>query len=138
MLLLLTAKADADAADSVSDSPRSVVELCRVLSCVVYRGRRPSAPRYTVLLRMDTVGQCSYYSLRRPILMLRTGSVTCLLYCVGIVQSTELCGGLGPQSKWTPLHRAAQNGRNESMQLLLTAKVDANAANTVSDSPTVM
>ena len=48
--LLLTAKANADAADSVSDSPRSVKELRRILSCVVDWGRRASPPRYTMLL----------------------------------------------------------------------------------------
>ena len=77
--LLLTAKADADAANNVSDSPRSVMELRRVLSCAVDWGHRTSGPHYTVLLRMDTMRQCSYCSLRRPMLMLRTTSVTCPL-----------------------------------------------------------
>ena len=38
------------------------------------------------------------------------------------------------QNKWTPLHKAAVYGHNESMQLLLTAKGNANAENNVSDS----
>ena len=74
--LLLTAKANPDAADRVSDSPRSVMELCRVLSCVVDWGRSTSEPRYTMLLGMGTVSQCSYYSLRRQMLLLRLWSVT--------------------------------------------------------------
>ena len=109
------------------------MELRRVLSCVVYWGRRASAPRYIVLLGMDAVRQCSYCSLRRPILMLRTWSVTHPPWCDGIVQSTDLCGGLGPQTKYTPLHWAAQNGYNESVQLLLTAKANPNAEDLVSD-----
>ena len=43
-----------------------------------------------------------------------------------------------PQYKATPLHEAAVNGHSESVQLLLTAKANANAANTVSDSPSVV
>ena len=58
------------------------------------------------------------------------------------MQSTELCGGLGPQGKYTPLHKAAMNGRNESVQLLLIAKANPNAENTlrhgVSDLPYVV
>ena len=54
------------------------------------------------------------------------------------MQSTELCGGLGPQNKRTPLHWAAENGHIESVQLLLTAKANANAADSVSDLPSVM
>ena len=50
----------------------------------------------------------------------------------------ELCGVLGPQSKSIPLHHAAANGRSEAVQLLLTAKADAGAANQVSDLPSVM
>ena len=54
------------------------------------------------------------------------------------MQSTELCGGLGPQTKYTPLHYAAVNGHSESVQLLLTAKANPNAVNPVSDSPSVI
>ena len=54
------------------------------------------------------------------------------------MQSTELCGGLGPQSKYTPLHYAAQNGQHESVQLLLTAKANPNAEDSVSDLPSVV
>ena len=45
----------------------------------------------------------------------------------------ELCGGL-VQGKYTPLHLAAELGHTESVQLLLTAKGNANAENRVSDS----
>ena len=45
----------------------------------------------------------------------------------------ELCGGL-MQDKSTPLHKAAEYGRSESVQLLLTAKGNVNAENSVSDS----
>ena len=56
------------------------------------------------------------------------------------MQSTELCGGLGVQKKVTPLHRAAANGHNKSVQLLLTAKANADAETAemnVSDLPPV-
>jgi hypothetical protein len=46
------------------------MELRSELICVVDWGRRASGPRYTGLLTMGTMSQCSYYSLRRPILML--------------------------------------------------------------------
>ena len=49
-----------------------------------------------------------------------------------------ICGGLGPQTKSTPLHGAVEYGRNESVQLLLTAKADANAADSVNDLPSVL
>ena len=54
------------------------------------------------------------------------------------MQSTELCGGLGPQGKYTPLHDAARNGHNGALQLLLTAKANPNAETKVSDLPSVM
>ena len=75
---LFTAKANADAANKVSGSPHSVMESCRVLSCVVVWSHRARTPGYTVtvLFEMDTVSQCGYYSLRRPMLMPRTESVT--------------------------------------------------------------
>ena len=38
------------------------------------------------------------------------------------------------QRKDTPLHKAAEDGRRESVQLLLTAKGNANAEADVSDS----
>ena len=76
--LLFNAKANADAANKVSGSPRSVTESCRIMSCVVVWSHRARTPRYTVivLFGMDTVSQCGYYSLRRPMLMPRTESVT--------------------------------------------------------------
>ena len=54
------------------------------------------------------------------------------------MQSTELCGGLGPQWKQTPLHSAAGKGHSGAVQLLLTAKANLNAENTVSDLPSVV
>ena len=65
--------------------------------------------------------------------MLQTTSVTCPLGCDGVVQSTELCGGLMLQKKNTPLHEAAGKGHNESVQLLLTAKANPTVENRVSD-----
>ena len=70
--------------------------------------------------------------------MLKTRSVTCLLQCDGIVQSTELCGGLGPQFKATSLHKAALYGQHGAVQSLLTAKANLNAENNVSDLPSVV
>ena len=65
-------------------------------------------------------------------LMLKLRSVTA--FCSDrIVQSTELCGGLGPQTKYTPLHFAAMNGHSEAVQLLLTAKANADAETSVND-----
>ena len=90
--LLLTAKANPNAAeDLVSDSPSAVMESCRLLSCVVDWGRSTRKPRYTVLLGMGTMSQCSDYSLRKPMLVLRTLSVTHPLQCDGIMQSIDLC-----------------------------------------------
>ena len=66
--------------------------------------------------------------------MLRPTSVTCLLQCDGVVQSTELCGVLA-QFKATSLHKAAGNGHRGAVQLLLTAKANPNAEDRVSDSP---
>ena len=54
------------------------------------------------------------------------------------MQSTDLCGGLLLQYDKTPLHSAAMNGHSEAVQLLLTAKANANAEDLVSDLPPVM
>ena len=54
------------------------------------------------------------------------------------MQSTELCDGLGPQYKETPLHKAAATGVSESVQLLLTAKANPDAKTSVSDLPSVV
>ena len=45
---------------------------------------------------------------------------------------------MGPQEKDTPLHKAVIYGKNESVQLLLTAKANPDAADNVSDSPSVV
>ena len=45
----------------------------------------------------------------------------------------DLCGGL-VQRKSTPLHHAAKHGHSESVRLLLAAKGNANAENTVNGS----
>ena len=43
-----------------------------------------------------------------------------------------------PQTKYTPLHNAAREGHNEAVQLLLTAKADVDAADSVSDLPSLV
>ena len=48
----------------------------------------------------------------------------------------EMCSGLVLQGKWTPLHKAAQYGNTELVQLLLTAKSNLHAETIVSASPT--
>ena len=111
------------------------MELCRVLICVVDWGRRASTSRYTLLLRIDTMSQCSYSSLLAVTLTWRQMSVSSAN--VKELCGAELCGGLLPQNKCTPLHYAARNGQSEPMQLLLTAKANADAADRVRDLPSV-
>ena len=73
--LLLTAKGNANAEAAVSDSLLQIMmELCGAEPCGL-DWCRTSTPRYTELLSMDTVSHCSYYSLRRAMLMLRMMSV---------------------------------------------------------------
>ena len=73
--LLLAAKSNIHAEAAVSYSLLEImVELCGAEPrCLDWCST--STPRYTGQLRMDTVRQCSYYSLQRAMLMLRTGSV---------------------------------------------------------------
>jgi len=52
-----------------------------------------------------------------------------------VQSTTELCGGLGPQDKETPLHRAARYGHSESVQLLLTGKANPSAENLDKETP---
>ena len=89
--LLLTAKANPNAEGRVSNSSSVMWWNCAEYWSVVDWGHRTSGPRYTMLLPGDTMRQCNYCSLRRPMLMLRTQSVTRPLQCDGIVQCSELC-----------------------------------------------
>ena len=78
--LLLTAKSNVNAGNCVSTSPSAsiIIELCGAELCGL-DWCSTSGPRYTKLLRRGTVmtvSQCSYYSLQRAMLMLRTLSVT--------------------------------------------------------------
>ena len=73
MHLLLTAKSNVNAENCVNTSPYASIimklfgaELCGLDWCSA------SKLRCTKLLRRGTVSQCSYYSLRRAMLMLRT------------------------------------------------------------------
>jgi hypothetical protein len=73
--LLLAAKSNIHAENKVSYSVLQIhanmMELCGAELCGV-DWCRTNGPRYTRLLGMDTVSQCSYYSLRRAMFMLRT------------------------------------------------------------------